>query len=193
MTIYKLTQKFEKIEAFRTVKELHQAIDAMGGDFEISPMGSRRYSANVISEVLEIIADTEYQAEAKYDAYFTGDFCPVHTAERAHVCGCVTHEPECFHELELIECTGCPECDANDGVHASDTVTTTAGTIRQVQAENILNGLKLAIDYLGVYDRSGMVVLRDLLQAYESAADATPEALDWANSHPLPAFKKAVN
>jgi len=49
MTIYKLTQKFEKIEAFRTVKELHQAVDAMGGDFEISPMGSRRYSANVIS------------------------------------------------------------------------------------------------------------------------------------------------
>jgi hypothetical protein len=58
------------------------------------------YEASVIIERLYIDANTEAQAEEKYDAWQDGADCPEH-AKPFGECECVYHHYDCDHTMEV--------------------------------------------------------------------------------------------
>ena len=56
-----------------------------------------RYTIEVITQVLTIDAPTQYEAELKYEAYFSGEPCPC----GAEDCFCVEDSEDCYHTTEL--------------------------------------------------------------------------------------------
>jgi len=60
------------------------------------------YIAHEIVATMTIKANTDAEAEAKYDAWFSGEACPSCFPLDVHECGCVEHEEECDHILERV-------------------------------------------------------------------------------------------
>lgn len=57
----------------------------------------KTYRQDVICQTLYTLANSEDEAEAKYNAYHLGDFCPDHPDQFTEDCGCVTIEEEVSH------------------------------------------------------------------------------------------------
>lgn len=57
------------------------------------------YQMDIVSQTLTITADTEEQAEEKYNAYFGGGDCPCALGDK---CDCVEDSEEVFHTTEKI-------------------------------------------------------------------------------------------
>jgi hypothetical protein len=53
----------------------------------------------IVTQTLTITADTEEQAEEKYDIYFNGGDCP---CGNGGDCDCVEDSEECYHNTEKI-------------------------------------------------------------------------------------------
>jgi hypothetical protein len=53
----------------------------------------KTYTMEVVTQVMTISANSEEEAEAKYDAYFSGDDCPC----GADDCECVEDSEDCYH------------------------------------------------------------------------------------------------
>jgi hypothetical protein len=53
----------------------------------------KTYVMEVVSQVLTISANSEEEAEAKYDAFFWQDNCPCGEGD----CDCVNSSEECYH------------------------------------------------------------------------------------------------
>jgi hypothetical protein len=63
------------------------------------------YRMEIITQTLTITADTEEQAEEKYDIYFNGGDCPCGVGGGvggSGSCDCVDDDDECFHNTEKI-------------------------------------------------------------------------------------------
>jgi hypothetical protein len=60
------------------------------------------YRMEIVSQVLTITADTEEQAEEKYDIYFNGGDCPCGDGGGGR-CDCVDDDDEVFHNTEKVE------------------------------------------------------------------------------------------
>lgn len=62
------------------------------------------YRMEIVSRVLTITADTEEQAEEKYDIYFNGGDCPCGVGGGGNNCDCVDDDDdEIFHNTEKVE------------------------------------------------------------------------------------------
>lgn len=61
------------------------------------------YKAEIITQVLYIEAESEDEAESKYDAYFNDEECPCGGGSE---CGCIDDGEECFHNMELWQGEG---------------------------------------------------------------------------------------
>jgi hypothetical protein len=53
----------------------------------------KTYTMEVVTQVVTISANSEEEAEAKYDAFFSGDDCPC----GAEDCECVEDSEDCYH------------------------------------------------------------------------------------------------
>lgn len=60
------------------------------------------YIAREIVSIMTIKASSDSEADAKYDAWFSGDACPSCAPLDVYECGCVEHQEECDHILERI-------------------------------------------------------------------------------------------
>lgn len=57
------------------------------------------YRAEIVTEVLEILAENKEQAEKKYKAYFEDGEC-LDCKDNFRFCGCVKSYSETFHTME---------------------------------------------------------------------------------------------
>jgi hypothetical protein len=57
------------------------------------------YSMEIVTQTLTITADTEEQAEEKYDIYFNGGDCP---CGNGGDCDCVEDSEDVYHNTEKI-------------------------------------------------------------------------------------------
>ena len=57
------------------------------------------YSMEIVTQTLTITADTEEQAEEKYDIYFNGGECP---CGNGGDCDCVEDSEDVYHNTEKI-------------------------------------------------------------------------------------------
>lgn len=60
------------------------------------------YQASVILQTLTIKANSEAEAELKYDAWHLSEACPSCFPLDAKDCGCVEEDDEIGHTMELI-------------------------------------------------------------------------------------------
>jgi hypothetical protein len=59
----------------------------------------KTYVMEVVSQVLTVTANSEEEAEAKYDAFFWEDECPCGEGD----CDCVNSSDEVYHNTEEIK------------------------------------------------------------------------------------------
>lgn len=64
-------------------------------------IGAKKYMADVISESFEILAHSEEDAEAKYNAWYSNTNC-IDCDITITKCGCVTDQSEVTHTIEEL-------------------------------------------------------------------------------------------
>lgn len=108
----------------------------------------KTYLVTETLRTFEVKANSEEDALLLVRRHGRLPICPQCEYQYA-LCKCVVEFEEPDTSAELLSCEGCPECEARPAEwHNEQKVTVTFETLKRNQAEEIFNGLLLAIDYL---------------------------------------------
>lgn len=61
----------------------------------------KTYKFEIVTQVLEVKASSQEEAEAKYDSYFAEEACPC--GAHMYDCDCVESSEETYHFASLLE------------------------------------------------------------------------------------------